>query len=326
MGGHDQEIERLREGVDCGAVLERATPPWALDRRESTRGCRKYRRGRGEVIIVNHGGRGWWDACGAARGDVFALVQHLEPGLTFGHVRRALRPLAGVAPVGRPYERKRDAPERPLVSAAVLWAAAAVPRPGSRTWRYLTGARRLPAAVVADAVAAGGLREGRYGNPWFAHRRGVGGEVVGFEVRGPRYRGFAAGGEKALFLHAAPPDRRRAVAVAAVAVCEGAIDALSLAALEGTRPDTLYAATTGGMGLGTTAALATLLLRLRDGGVAPVLRVGTDNDGPGERLAARLVAFAGTEGGLWRREVPPAGFKDWNDALRAGGAGRWRSG
>lgn len=315
MGGHDEEVERLREGVDCAAVLERASPPWRLDRRESTRGCRKYRRGRGEVVIVTHGGRGWWDAGGTARGDVFALVQHLEPGLSFGHVRRALRPLAGVAPVGRPHARRRDAPERPSVPAALRWAAAAVPRPGSPAWRYLTGARGLPAAVVADAAAAAGLREGSYGNPWFAHRRGAGGAVVGFEVRGPRWRGFAEGGEKALFLHAAPPGRRDAIA--AVAVCEGAIDALSLAALESTRPDTLYAATAGGMGPGTEAALAELLLRLRDGGVAPVLRAATDNDAPGERLAARLVASAEAAGGLWRREAPPPGLKDWNDVLRS---------
>ena len=60
MSGHDEELERLREGVNCAALLERMPPPWKLDRAESTRDCLKYRRGQGEIIIVNHAGRGWW--------------------------------------------------------------------------------------------------------------------------------------------------------------------------------------------------------------------------------------------------------------------------
>jgi hypothetical protein len=47
--------------------------------------------------------------------------------------------------------------------------------------------------------------------------------------------------------------------VSRVAVCEPAIDALGMAAIEQQRYDTLYVATAGGMGPATIAALRQLL-------------------------------------------------------------------
>ncbi len=78
---HDAELDELRAGVSCAVLLERHPPPWQLDKGESTRRCLKYRRGEGEIILVTHEGRGWWDPGSTAKGDVFSLVQHLEPGL-----------------------------------------------------------------------------------------------------------------------------------------------------------------------------------------------------------------------------------------------------
>src|SRR5580693_3241367 len=90
----DPEIEDLRNKVHCAVVLERTPPPWMLDRKESTKLSLKYRRGKGEILIVSHGGKGWWDPTSDAKGDVFSLVQRLEPGVNFGHVRRRLREFA----------------------------------------------------------------------------------------------------------------------------------------------------------------------------------------------------------------------------------------
>ena len=78
MTGHDPEIEELRDKVHCAVVLERTPPPWKLDRKESTRLSLKYRRGKGEILIVSHAGRGWWDPTSDAKGDVFGLVQRLS--------------------------------------------------------------------------------------------------------------------------------------------------------------------------------------------------------------------------------------------------------
>ena len=86
------EVDQLKAAVHCATVLERQTPPWRLDRGESTRRALKYRRGQGEIVIVNHDGRGWWDPSHAtAKGDVFSLVQHLDPGL---ELRRGAAPAA----------------------------------------------------------------------------------------------------------------------------------------------------------------------------------------------------------------------------------------
>jgi hypothetical protein len=98
MSGQDAELEQLRHGISCAALLERGQPAWSLDKRGSTRRALKYRRGPGEVVIVNHDGRGWWDPHSTAKGDVFDLVQFLDPGLNFGQVRQVLRPLVGIPP------------------------------------------------------------------------------------------------------------------------------------------------------------------------------------------------------------------------------------
>jgi hypothetical protein len=95
---HDPEIEELREKVHCAVVLEQTPPCWKLDRKESTKLSLKYRRGKGEILIVSHAGRGWWDPTSDAKGDVFRLVQRLEPGLSFGHVCRRLGAFAGLLP------------------------------------------------------------------------------------------------------------------------------------------------------------------------------------------------------------------------------------
>ena len=73
-------------------------------------------------------------------------------------------------------------------------------------------------------------------------------------MRGPRFKGSLSGGAKSLFrlpAHNAPLPR--------LLLAEAAIDALSVAAIESLRGDTLYAATGGGMGPGTIRALEALL-------------------------------------------------------------------
>jgi len=73
-------------------------------------------------------------------------------------------------------------------------------------------------------------------------------------MRGPTWRSFSAGGDKTLFRIQGCRGRP-----SRVAVCEAAIDALSLAAIESCRLDTLYTATAGGMGPAAIAALQQLL-------------------------------------------------------------------
>ena len=84
-------------------------------------------------------------------------------------------------------------------------------------------------------------------------------------------------------------------------MCEAAIDALSLAAIERCRPDTLYAATAGGMGPATVAALQQLLQDLA-ADPAGILIAATDADIAGRRYAARLQDLAAEAGVRFERD------------------------
>ncbi len=115
MSKYDPEIEQLKAGVNCAVLLERIGGGYKLDERESSRHNLKYRRGAGEIIIINHNGKGWWDPGSNAKGDVFSLAQHLDPSLNFGRVRGVLRQMLGVAPTFPAAERpeKEKKPTQP---------------------------------------------------------------------------------------------------------------------------------------------------------------------------------------------------------------------
>ena len=308
MSGHDVELDQLRAGVSCAALLEHLQPGWLLDKGESTPRCLKYRRGAGEVLIINHGGRGWWDPMSDARGDVFSLTQHLDPDLNFGQVRKLLRGMVGIRPAHPELRRGPAKPEKPAVPVTQLWARRRRLSRGSATWGYLTATRALPPTVLAVANLFDAVREGPHGSAWFAHRDGAG-VLTGIDMRGPDWRGFSAQSDKSLFRLSGGPGRP-----VRLAVCEAPIDALSLAALEGLRADTLYLATTGGMGPLTLACLDALLQDLA-AHPAGVLVAATDADPAGERHARRLAERAQAAGVRWERLVPTGKHNDWNNVL-----------
>ena len=145
----------------------------------------------------------------------------------------------------------------------------------------------------------------------FAHRDHAG-VLTGIDMRGPDWRGFSKQSDKSLFRLPGGTGR-----LARLAVSEAPIDALSLAALEGVRADTLYLATTGGMGPLTLACLDALLEGLA-GQPEAVLVAATDADQAGERYAQRLAERAKAAGVRWERLVPPGGKNDWNDQIKLG--------
>ena len=308
MSERDKDVEWLKANVSCAVLLERLPPIWRLDRRESSRANLKYRRAEGEIVIVNHDGRGWWDPLSDAKGDIFTLAQQLEPGLNFSEARRLLHDFAGIVP-GFPeaLPQRRSASS---VSVAERWARCRPLSRGSPAWLYLGEQRRVPEHILVAACAADAVREGPHGSAWFAHRDEAG-CVTGIEMRGPDFHNFSAGGGKTLFRLAGgvgPLPR--------LAVCEGSIDALSLAAIEQCRADTLYAATSGGMGPETIVALQQLLRDLADhpGGL---LIAATDADITGRRHAVRLETLAAEAGFRFETILPPDTLNDWNDVLLA---------
>jgi hypothetical protein len=303
------EIEWLKAEVNCAALLERLPPVWRLDHAESSRHSLKYRRGEGEIVIVNHDGRGWWDPLSEAKGDIFSLVQHLDPGLNFGEARCVLRGFVGIAPAFPEVLRTRRT-RVPRIPIAERWERRRHLSRGSPVWLYLTGQRGLPESILAAARTADAIREGPRGSAWFAHRDGAG-LLTGIEMRGPAWRNFSAGGDKTLFRLPGGPGR-----FTRIAVCEAAIDAMSLAAIECERDDTLYAATAGGMGPATISAIQRLL-QVLSADPAGMLVAATDADTAGRRYAVRLHEMATEAEVRFDAIVPPDGLNDWNDALRA---------
>ncbi|HCL67661.1 MAG TPA: hypothetical protein DIC56_23055 [Rhizobium sp.] len=291
-----KELEKLRDRVLCGVVLEQAG--FAIDVKETTRKAIKYRRS-AEIVIVIHEGRGWFDPLSDAKGDVFSLVTLLE-GVSFVEALDQVAALIGFV-AKEPVWIRPARDSTPAGSIPERWEIRRRPWRGSMTWRYLREGRHLPEAIIRDAIRRNLLREGPHGSMWAAHVD-AGGGVTGWEERGPDWRGFSTGGSKILFRLGSPEASR-------LCVTEAAIDAMSLAAFEGMREGSLYLSTGGGWSPATESAVRALAAR-----PGAELVAATDANSQGETFAGRLRAIAEDAGCDWFRLTPPA--EDWNDALQ----------
>lgn len=291
-----QELEELKGKVPCAAVLEHLG--FALDVRESTRKAMKYRRD-AEIIIVIHEGKGWFDPLSDRKGDVFRLVEHLE-GEPFVKAMNTVADLVGFVPSEPAWQRPSRETD-PDLSISERWLARRRPWRGSATWRYLRDNRQVPEPIIRMVIAADMLREGPHGSIWAAHTDAEG-AVTGWEERGPDWRGFATGGAKVLF-------RLGRIDALRVCVTEAAIDAMSLAALEALRADTLYLSTGGGWSPATDTAIRALATRS-----GRQLVAATDNNTQGDVYAERLLTLAGEIGCGSERLRPLA--DDWNADLK----------
>jgi hypothetical protein len=288
-----KDIEELRARVGCAAFLEHEG--FAIDRKESTRRAVKFRR-EDDIIIVIHDDRGWFDARSDAKGDVFALASHLH-AIGFAEALAVVGDLVAFQPTAPTWEKPLRQKET-VASVADRWNLRKRPWRASATWSYLRKCRALPWQVISAAIDADVLREGPYGSMWAKHA-GEAGAVIGWEERGPDWRGFSTGGAKSLFRFGGNCARR-------ICVTEAAIDALSLAAIEQTRPDTLYVSTGGGWSPTTTQALETLV-----SGEGTWLVAATDNNIQGEVFADRLRQMADRD---FSRARPRC--EDWNEELK----------
>ncbi|MCW0001818.1 DUF3991 and toprim domain-containing protein [Pararhizobium sp. YC-54] len=290
------DIEELRARVGCAAVLEHEG--FAIDRKESTRRAVKFRRD-DDIVIVIHDDRGWFDARSDAKGDVFALASYLN-GIGFAEALAAVGDLVAFQPTAATWEKPLRQKETGA-SIADRWTHRKRPWRASATWRYLHQCRALPWQVISAAIEADVLREGPFGSMWAKHVDEAG-AVIGWEERGRDWRGFSTDGAKMIFRFGMNDARR-------ICVTEAAIDALSLAAIEQTRPDTLYVSTGGGWSPLTAQALETLA-----SGDGAWLVAATDNNVQGEVFADRLRQMADTASCNFSRLRPRS--EDWNEELK----------
>lgn len=300
-----EEIERLREAVSCAVILEQAG--FEVDMKESTRRAVKFRRG-SDIIIVTHEGRGWFNPLSDDKGDVFALACLLEC-VGFSEAADRVGELVGYKPALIPWKKlpSKSGPTDILAR----WRGRRLPATGSGSWRYLCWSRAVPTHILRSAIAQGIVREGPFGSMWAAHSD-CAGLVVGWEERGPDWRGFSTGGSKVLFRFGAPDALR-------LCVTEAAVDAMSLAAFEDLREGSLYLSTGGGWSPRTEAAILALLARPN-----ALLVCATDANDQGDAFARRLDALAGRVDRPSVRLRPPA--DDWNEVLQRMKRGEMRTG
>jgi Protein of unknown function (DUF3991)/Toprim-like len=296
-----KDLEDLRDKVSCGTVLE--TEGWKIDRQESTKRAVKYRRGEGEIVIVTHSGKGWFDPMSEAKGDVFGLSEHLK-GCSFVEALERVGELVGFVPSQSVW--RKPFREKNISSVTTRWNTRLRVKPGSATWRYLNEVRCIPRDILYRAIAHDCIREGPFGSLWAAHKDHTG-LVTGWEERGPQWRGFATGGSKRLFHFGAANPRR-------LCVTEAAIDALSLAGIEANCPtsfsETLYVSTGGGWSPNTDALLCHYA---QTPGLLFV--AATDRNRQGETYAGRLRLIALDAGCRFSRLMPE--HEDWNEDLKA---------
>ncbi|CDG38963.1 MULTISPECIES: DUF3991 and TOPRIM domain-containing protein [Asaia] len=298
----------ITSGVSCALLLERYG--YALDKKDSTRKCLKYRRGKGETVIVNHHGHGWWDTGGTlGKGDVFSLMRVFNPGLPFHEVCKELGQLVGVEPASIPWIRaqKASTDARP---PSERWAKAKTLRKGTKAWQYLAQTRGLPEWLLRKASANGSIRDGFHA-AWFSYCDGQG-AVTGVELRGPDTRIQLSNSVKTLFRFQTRPG----TPVRRLVVAEAPIDALSFAAMDAEcGSDTLYVATGGAMGPETIAALEAEMEAIVPDQQSYLI-VATDKDTAGDRYARMLFELAFENCVRYVRALPEGEATDFNQVLQ----------
>jgi len=319
-----RRIDVLRVAVDYG---------YRKDEPGSTRDSWKLRRGEGDTIIVKMRdgvGTGYFNVGDSTdRGNAVDFVQARNGGRAccpLGQARQELRRYLGTEAVVPPdaWAAARTEKAADMTALRAAWGSAgAVPRSGS-----YAHARHIDTATLERF--SGDLKVDRRGNLLIAHRTGNG-SIVGYEVKGEQYSGFAKGGRKRLAYlgDRAAPER--------IVVVESGLDALSKDRLDGHPAGTLYVSTGGAYGAGTAADIKRLAQRYPSAAIVAAV----DNDRAGERYAQRIIADVvearlgapalqvGTDQSRLEvsepvlrqaavsRQVPASGAgKDWNEALR----------
>jgi hypothetical protein len=257
----------------CGARLDPSDP-------------HKWHTNHGVLTVTGTKFINWHTGCGG--GGAIDLVMHLQ-GIGFGLALEWLQHHFGTAEIAVAL----DLPPKPRL----LTLPPPHPENLEHVRRYLIQNRRLPPALLDSVIQAGDLYADNRGNAVFVARNQLG-SPIGAELRGTSpgsWRGMAPGSRKDLGVFAVP----RQPSLAATALCESAIDALSCHALH---PQYRCLSTAGARP--NPAWLADLLLS------AHPLYCGFDLDPVGEAMASSMLSLYPSI-----QRLRPS-RKDWNDVLR----------
>lgn len=310
MPSRPDELEALKTEVNLIEVA--ASLGYEFNRRRSSKSSVVMDHAGGDRIIVAVAPDGHWIYCSIRdtrdSGSVIDFWQRRRGG-NLGEVRKALRPFLGgptpPLPPGSPRPFPTPTPvERDIIAVRARYEAM-VPVEGYHP--YLVEARKLPPRLFEEVPFAGRVRADDRGNAVFPHFNGDG--LCGYEIKNAGFTGFARGGVKGLWASAPGPQDDTLV------IAETAIDALSHAAIKGTR-QRRFVSTAGQMNNDQPALLRAAMLKLpKDGRVVLAL----DNDAGGDELGARITDIYSEAGRIdlsLIEDRPSQRGADWNDALK----------
>ena len=305
----DSELDAFKRKVDLRQFA--VSLGYELDRRESWRGSTVLRRG-ADKIVVKRNPNGHYVFFSVRddldHGTIVDFLQRRQ-NLNLGAVRQILRPWIGRSATPPQFPAlEPSSTNRMRVECAYRRMAHA------QRFPYLEGERRVPAAVLLSPRLAGRMRIDSRGNTVFPHFDSEG--LCGYEVKNRGFTGFAAGGQKGLWLsHAQPHDRRLVLA-------ESAIDALSYAALFPDAEDqTRYASLGGKPSSRQTGLVHATIARLPEG--AEIV-AAFDTDQAGRKLVDVMRQAVASVAGrtkrtdlIFKAHLPMREGDDWNQVLQS---------
>jgi hypothetical protein len=312
----DAELESFKREIDLRHFA--VSLGYEIDRRESWRGSTVLRRGADKIVVKRSGNGHYVFFSVRDDGDNGTVIDFLQrrQHLSLGVVRQILRPWIGRPATSPQFSRLEPAgPDRMHVEGAYRRMASA------QQFLYLEHERCVPVAVLLSPRFAGRMRIDSLGNTVFPHFDAAG--LCGYEIKNREFTGFAAGGQKGVWISCTRPDDRRLV------LAESAIDALSYAALFPDCEDRTRYISLGGKPSARQMALVQTTVAKMPPGAEIVAAFDADDAGrqlvEAIRDAVASVARRAKRSDLaFKAHLPVQGGEDWNQVLQNAGPGARR--
>jgi hypothetical protein len=308
MMNQDSELDAFKQQIDLREFA--VSLGYEIDQRESWRGSTVLRRG-ADKIVVKRNGNGHYVFFSVRddrdNGTVIDFLQRRQ-NLSLGAVRQILRPWIGRPAIFSQFSKLEPAgADRMRVEGAYRRMAHA------QRFPYLEHERCVPAPVLLSPRFAGRMRIDCLGNTVFPHFDASG--LCGYEIKNCGFTGFAAGGQKGLWMsHTQPADRR-------LILTESAVDALSYAALFPDADDQTRYASLGGKPSSRQTALIPATIARLPAGAEIVAAFDADDAGRQfvEVIREALASVAGKRGRsdlIVKSHFPVQEGEDWNQVLQ----------
>lgn len=292
---------------DINLTQYAASLGYEIDRKKSTRSSIAMRHTNGDKVIVSRRGRNWVYFSvhdNTDNGTIINFIQH-RTSKSMGEIGQELAAwLGGGATLPTPKAYAQDVeehqPDRQRVKAVFGRTRPVAAHP------YLVGERKIPAHVLTSPRFRGRVHQDRYGNAVFPHRDAEG--LCGLELKNTDKGVLVKGSIKGLWTS------NISAGDATLVIAEVAIDAISYHAIF-MKPDTAYAAVSGGMGPHQYSVLMSLIRKMEK---LETVILATDNDKGGDQIALLLEAYLKEQGftGEVVRHMPEGMGKDWNEVLK----------